>query len=504
MSERLASIDLGSNTFRLSIGRVVRQGNCAQVYTEDHLRELVAMADGLDEHQRLRPAAVEQALATLHRFGERLRDFPPSHVRCVATNTFRVARNAAEILPAAERALGFPIEIISGLEEARLIYLGVIHDLPPTNRHRLVIDIGGGSTEFIIGRGKTPVQLASLELGCTTLTRRFFPQGRITEARMQQAILAARMAIVGIASRYRHTGWQDAYGSSGTAKGLLAILRGNGLSQTGITASGMQQLRAGLVRKGRVRLEDWDGLKPERVSVLPGGLAIMIAAFHELGIDRMQTGDGALRTGVLQDLLGRDQHQDQRDETVRQFIRRYALDETQAGNVCRLALALFDQQAANADAIQRLELRRALAWAARLHEVGLAISRHDYHKHTAYILEHADMPGFSHDDQKLLAFLALGHQGRLAKVRTYRPDAARWLALLCLRLAVLFLRRRNATDIPAVSLQAVYPQVSMTLDAQWLAERPLTRFQLAAETRIWHKVGITLDIREAGAQSMPK
>ncbi|MFA7437563.1 exopolyphosphatase [Castellaniella sp.] len=504
MSERLASIDLGSNTFRLSIGRVVRQGGCAQVYTEDHLRELVAMAEGLDEHQRLRPAAIEQALATLRRFGERLRGFPPANVRCVATNTFRVARNAADILPAAERALGFPIEIISGLEEARLIYLGVMQDLPPTDHHRLVIDIGGGSTEFIIGRGKTPLQLASLELGCTTLTRRFFPQGRITEARMQQAILAARVAIVGIASRYRQAGWQEAYGSSGTAKGLMAILRGNGLSQTGITASGMQQLRAGLVRRGQVRLEDWVGLKPERVPVLPGGLAIMIAAFHELGIDTMQTGEGALRTGVLQDLLGRDQHRDQRDETVRQFIRRYALDDGQAENVCRLALALFDQQPAAEDAIERLELRRALGWTARLHEVGLAISRHDYHKHAAYILEHADMPGFSHDDQKLLAFLALGHQGRLAKVRACKPDAARWLALLCLRLAVLFFRRRDAADVPAMTLQSAYPHVFLTLDARWLADRPLTRFQLAAETRIWHKVGITLEILEANAQSMPK
>lgn len=496
MSERLASIDLGSNTFRLSIGRVVRQGDTAQLYTEDHLRELVALAEGLDEHQRLRPATIEQALAVLRRFGERLRGFPAANVRCVATNTFRVARNAAEILPAAEAALGFPIEIISGLEEARLIYLGVLQGLPPATHHRLVIDIGGGSTEFIIGRNDTPLQLASLELGCTTLTRRFFPQGRITEARMQQAILAARMAIVGIASRYRQTGWAEAFGSSGTAKGLLAILHENGLSTQGITASGMQQLRCGLVRHGRVRLEDWAGLKAERVPVLPGGLAIMLAAFHELGIDTMQTGDGALRTGVLIDLLGRDLRRDQRDETVRQFAQRYAQDPTQADRVRTLALSLYDPLDLQVDPIERAELRRALGWTASLHEIGLAISRHDYHKHGAYILQHADMPGFSRDDQALLAFLALGHQGRLAKVRHFKPDAAHWMTLLCLRLATLFLRRRETADVPPMSLQADFPQVELTLAASWLEERPLTRFQLEAETKVWHKMGIRLTVSE--------
>ncbi len=206
VDNRLASIDLGSNTFRLSIGRIVRHGGGAQIYAEDKLRELVALANGLDEHKRIDAATVDQALAALRRFGERLRGFSPANVRAVATNTFRVARNAAEILPAAERALGFPIEIISGQEEARLIYLGVIQDLPPSDHRRLVIDIGGGSTEFIIGQHDQPLELASLELGCTTWTRQFFPLGRITEARMRQAVLAARGAIETIASRYRGSG----------------------------------------------------------------------------------------------------------------------------------------------------------------------------------------------------------------------------------------------------------------------------------------------------------
>src|SRR5690606_6800776 len=235
MDDRLAAIDLGSNTFRLSIGRVVQRDGKAQIYAEDRLREVVNLAGGLDEYKRIRPEAIARAVAALERFGERLRGFPPANVRAVATNTFRVARNAADILPLAERALGFPIEIISGQEEARLIFAGVSHELPPSDERRLVIDIGGGSTEFIIGQGQKPLRLASLAIGCTTHTRAYFPQGRITEARMRQAILGARREIEAIARPYRHTGWDKAYGSSGTAKGLLAVLTENGLSKRDIT-----------------------------------------------------------------------------------------------------------------------------------------------------------------------------------------------------------------------------------------------------------------------------
>ncbi|MHA3903526.1 Ppx/GppA phosphatase family protein [Castellaniella sp. WN] len=496
MDNRLASIDLGSNTFRLSIGRVVRRDGAVHIYAEDKLRELVALANGLDEHKRIDAATVDQALAALRRFGERLRGFSPANVRAVATNTFRVARNAAEILPAAERALGFPIEIISGQEEARLIYLGVIQDLPPSDQRRLVIDIGGGSTEFIIGQRDQPLELASLDLGCTTWTRQFFPQGRVTEARMRQAVLAARGAIETIASRYRGTGWQKAYGSSGTAKGLLAILTENGLSPRGITLDGMERLSTALTRAGEVRLQDWAGLKPERVPVLPGGLAIMIAAFRELGIDGMRAGDGALRIGVLHDLLGRDSHQDRRDETVRQMRGRYQLDTTQAGFVRNLALRFFDQLGLEADPDTH-ELRRALAWTAELHEIGLAIARNDYHKHSAYILEHADMPGFSHDDQRLLAFLALGHQGRLAKVRCYAPDRARWLALCCLRLAVLLLRRREPLGALPLRLRAQDYDIALSVPPDWLAARPLSGFQLKKEAAIWRKAGFALEVVEA-------
>jgi exopolyphosphatase/guanosine-5'-triphosphate,3'-diphosphate pyrophosphatase len=258
----------------------------------------------------------------------------------------------------------------------------------------------------------------------------------------------------------------------------------------------MEWLRAGLVRAGQARLQDWAGLKPERVPVLAGGLAIMMAAFQELGIDRMRAGDGALRIGVLHDLLGRDSHQDMRDDTVRQMHARYQLDRTQSNHVRTLALHLFDQLDLESDP-DSPDLRRALGWTADLHEVGLAIARSDYHKHSAYILEHADMPGFSRDDQRLLSFLALGHQGRLAKVRDYMPDRARWLTLCCLRLAVLLLRRREPLNDLPLHLKSRHQHIALRLPAGWLAARPLSGFQLKKEAAIWRKAGFALDVIEA-------
>lgn len=498
MDQRLASIDLGSNTFRLSIGRAVQRDGKAQIYAEDQLRELVNLAGGLDEYKRIRPETVARALATLERFGERLQGFEPANVRAVATNTFRVARNAPDILPAAERALGFPIEIISGQEEARLIFLGVANELPPSDQRRLVIDIGGGSTEFIIGKNYKPVRLASLPIGCTTHTRMYFPQGRITDSRMRQAILGARREIEAIARPYRHAGWDQALGSSGTAKGLLAVLTENGFSERAITFEGMDRLRAALIQAGEVRLQDWAGLKAERAPVLAGGLAIMIAAFQELNIDTMGIGEGALRVGVLYDLLGRDSLHDKRDETVRQFVQRYQVDEAQAARVELLALALFDQMGLPPSP-ETEDLRRALSWTAALHECGLAIAHADYHKHSAYILKHADMPGFSRDDQELLAFLAQGHQGKLGKLRERSSDRSRWLALCCLRLAVLMHRGREDAPPPPLHLSIHNSCVQISLDAGWLSTRPLSEFSLHAEIEIWRKAGFELRLSTEAA-----
>jgi len=495
MDHLLAAVDLGSNSFRLSIGRVVQQDGVAQIYQIDRLKETVRLAAGLDADKRLGPEAIERAVAVLERFGERLRSFHPNRVRAVATNTFRVARNTQDFLPLAESALGFPIEVIAGREEARLIYVGVMHTLPPSANKRLVIDIGGGSTEVIIGKGFEPSLMSSLYMGCVSYSRQFFGDGSVDAHQMKQAELAARREIEVIAKQYRKTGWKEAYGSSGTAKALYAILTECGFSDSGITRAGMNKLKDRIIRSGRVIPSELPGIKLERADVLPGGLAIMSALFDELGIDVMYTGDGALRLGVLYDLLGRDDRHDKRDESVRQFMKRYHVDANQARRVREAALAFFDELMPQPDA-EHDELRRALGWAADLHEVGLSIAHNTYHKHTAYVLENADMPGFSQADQQLLALLALGHQGKLGKLEPLVRQRSHWIAILCLRLAVLLFRRREDISPLPLRVSVRGESIVVRVDAGWLAGHPLSDFTLRGEESEWRKVGFSFELLE--------
>ncbi|WP_144637873.1 exopolyphosphatase [Bordetella genomosp. 13] len=495
MDHLLAAVDLGSNSFRLSIGRVVQHDGVAQIYQIDRLKETVRLAAGLDADKRLSADAVERAVAVLQRFGERLRSFHPNRVRAVATNTFRVARNTQEFMPQAEAALGFPIEVIAGREEARLIYLGVMHSLPPSAEKRLVIDIGGGSTEVIIGKGFEPNLMSSLYMGCVSYSRQFFSDGLVDAHQMKQAELAARREIEVIAKQYRKTGWKEAYGSSGTAKALFAILQECGFSQEGITRAGMNKLKERIIRSGRVIPSELPGIKLERADVLPGGLAIMSALFDELNIDVMHTGDGALRLGVLYDLLGRDDEHDKRDESVRQFMKRYHVDANQARRVRAAAQGFYDSVVTEPTA-ETAHLRHALGWAADLHEVGLSIAHNTYHKHTAYVLENADMPGFSRADQQLLAMLALGHLGKLAKLEPLAPQRHQWIAILCLRLAVLLFRRREDISPIPVRLSVKGDSIVVRVDGAWLAGHPLSDFTLRAEESEWRKVGFSFELLE--------
>lgn len=493
MDQLLAAVDLGSNSFRLSIGRVEQHNGHAQIYAIDRLNESVRLAADMGPDKRIHPDAIKRAVTILQRFNERIQGFHPNRVRAVATNTFRVASNREEMLYVAEEALGFPIEVISGYEEARLIYTGINNELPPSSSRRLMVDIGGGSTEIIIGRNHQPLLLSSLPMGCVSYTDRFFGTGLITENRMNQAILAARREIEVIAHQYRKAGWQYAYGSSGTAKGIEAILVGKGYSKRGITLEGMNKLRKKLIRDKKVVAEDLPGIKPHRIPVLAAGLAIMIAIFEELKIKTMQRGEGALRMGVLYDLLGRDSDRDKREETVIQLSKRYHIDLKQAQRVKQAAIALF-QQLRLKPSPDTEDLEKALGWAADLHEVGLSIAHNDYHKHTAYVLGHADMPGFSRDDQALLAFLSLGHQGRIDKLKHHQPSRSEWLTLLCLRLSVMLMRRREDLDQLPIRVQVDKNGATIFADKQWIAARPLSEFSLRTEQSEWAKADFSVKL----------
>ncbi len=492
MEHLLAAVDLGSNSFRLAIGRVHDENGVRQIYQIDRLKETVRLAAGLDENKVLSQESIDRALAILKRFGERLDSFHPDRVRAVATNTFRVARNAPEIMPLAEAALGFPIEVIAGREEARLIYTGVNHTLPPSQNKRLVVDIGGGSTEVIIGKGEEPLTMTSLYMGCVTYTRKFFPDGVIDEHTMRMAEMSAQREIEVITKPYKKLGWQESFGSSGTAKALQAILTEGGFSKKGITASGLKRLRQKLIDNGRVIASDLPGIKLERADVLPGGLAIMRAFFDEMGIETMHTGDGALRLGVLVDLAGRGQAQDRRDDTVKVFMKRYHVDSRQAARVKRTANRLYDSIFPDSDPYD--ELKHAVNWAADLHEVGMSISSNGYHKHGAYILNNADMPGFSKADQATVAMLVLAHTGKLGKVQALVKSREQWMAVLVLRLAALLCRRREEVEAIALSVSVKGTSIVTTVKREWLAKHPLTDFSLHAEETEWQKVGMTFEV----------
>ncbi|SCK20555.1 exopolyphosphatase [Vogesella sp. LIG4] len=485
----LATVDMGSNSFRLQISRVVDD----QLYTLDSLKETVRLGGGLQADKTLDDETLARALGCMARFGERLRGLDPKQVRVVGTNTLRVARNAAAFITEAERLLGFPIEIIAGREEARLIYLGAAHSLPATKERRLVVDIGGGSTEFIIGSQYKAQVTESLPLGCVTFSKRFFEDGKISKNAFRDAELAARNEIQRIVHQYPASEWQLAVGTSGTARSLRDIMEINDWSGGEITLAGMRRLREALIRFGHIKDVDINGLKADRVPVLPGGLAIMIAIFESLHIERMIVTDGALRDGVLYDLLGRQREKDMRDSTITQFKRRYHVDTAQAQRVTQLAEALYRMVAGSP--LDEDMLKRVV-WAARVHEIGLSIAHTAYHKHSAYILSNADMPGFSRREQSQLATIVLGHRGDMGKMLREVSDEALWPAVLALRLAALFYRSRNAVEVEAIhGLRRTLNGYALTVGKDWLAANPLTMAAFKLEITQWRDIGVALELR---------
>lgn len=434
-TRRLAAIDLGSNSFHLLVANY--QDERLQVVARQG--EKVQLAAGLDDEGLLDEATMQRALDCLARFAPFVDDIAPGQLRVVGTNALRDAANSQALIERAEALLGCPIEIIAGREEARLIYLGAAHALAEEGR-RLIVDIGGGSTEFIIGERFEPLALESLRMGCVTFSRRFFDNGEITDKRMRRAELAALSELANIRRQYRELGWEDPVGSSGTIKAAAAVLHAAGEAPEGvITREGLAALRERLIKCRRLERVTLEGLKPDRARVFPAGISVLGAVFEAFGLEQMRYADGALREGVLYDMAGRNSPEDSRLKSLELFERRYGVDERQASNVAASAAALFDQvrDAWNLDDDQA----RFLSWAARLHEIGLAISHSQFHRHGAYLLEHSDLAGFSRPEQRLLAFLVRAHRRKFplkewqALPASVQPSHARLARLL--RLAVL-------------------------------------------------------------------
>ncbi len=487
----LAAIDLGSNSFHMVVSRYV----LGQLRTVDRLRETVRMAEGLDGKGGLSAEVRQRALDSLARFGQRIRDIPPQRVRAVATNTVRALAAPQAFLVPAETALGHAIEVVSGREEARLVYLGVAHAQPPKpGQLRLVIDIGGGSTECIIGRGFGTIERESLQIGCVASTRRFFPGGKLSRKKWKDALTEVTAEFQQFANTYRALGWDEALGSSGTSKAIGEICAEMGLTKGAITDEALPHLRDRLLQSETIDAIDLPGLSADRRPIIAGGILVMEAAFQALGLKRLAVSKAALREGVLYDMVGRGSDEDPRDVSIAALMHRYGIDADQAARVEDTALALFDQVAD--DWHLGPDDRLMLARAARVHELGLAIAHSQYHVHGAYVLENSDIAGFSRQDQHVLAALVRTHRRKIPKSAfNALPDrllepTRRCAALL--RVAVLLHRAHESDAIPQLDAAASGPALAVALSKRWLDARSLLRADLESEPADIEPLGVAL------------
>lgn len=480
--EVVAAVDLGSNSFHMIVAKVEN----GHIHVLDKLRELVRLASGLDEQKNLSPEIQARALACLERFGQRLRAVPSSCVRVVGTNTLRTAHNSRGFLREAEAALGHPIEVIAGREEARLIYLGVAHSLADTQEKRLVMDIGGGSTEFIIGQGFHTLRRESLHMGCVTMSQRFFTSGEYSAKIFRKAEIAARLELQPIVQAYRQRGWEKVVGASGSIKSIGRIVETQGWSKQGINLESLHMLREAMLKAGHADRLKLEGLDPERIPVLPGGLAVLLGSFEELGIQHMDISDGALREGLIFDLLGRLNHQDDvRESTIKRLQQRYQIDAQQAQAVSDTACELL-RQVCGQCSMGTEEHQHLLNWAAQLHEIGMIIAHNQYHKHGDYILRGSDLAGFSNYEQNLLASLVRGHRRKfpLSVLEDFNDQAERvMIKRLCvvLRLAVLLHRSRIPDSLPDLSFGLDETGFNLRFPSGWLEQHPLTLADLENE-----------------------
>ncbi len=430
----------------------------------------------------------------LGRFAQRIAGIPRGSVRVVGTNTLRQARNAREFIRRAEAVLGHDIEVVAGREEARLIYLGVAHTLADDAGQRLVVDIGGGSTELIIGERFESTETESLHMGCVSFSQRFFPNGEITEKAFDRAVTAARQEVLSIHANYRRLGWQQAVGASGTIKAISQVC-GKWLVRVWYHAGWDEKVRKRVIKAGAVDKLDLKGLREDRQPIFASGLAILYGIFEQLGIDQMEVSSGALREGLLYDLLGRFGHEDVRDRSIQALMNRHHVESSQAERVCATAQALY-QQVASDWQIEGDEAADTLRWGGLLHEVGLAVSHSQFHKHGAYLVTNSDLPGFSRQEQQMVALMVRGHRRKvpLAALAELPDGEQAGLLRLCLvlRLAVRLHHARSDECVPDIQLQARGDRLAITFPPGWLEEHPLTQADLEQEQDYFQSAGYEL------------
>ena len=493
---RLAAIDLGSNSFRLEIGQL----DHGQIHRTEYLKETVRQGSGLDADRNLSDAAMQRGWDCLARFGERLSGFKPTEVRAVATQTLREARNRDVFLSRACEILGFQIDVIPGREEARLIYQGVAHMLPHSDQRRLVVAIGGRSTELILGQHLTAQVMESYRVGSVAWSMKYFPNGQLTAAAFNMAEIAAKAVLDEALNAYPRDAWDVAYGSSGTMGAVADVLTAAGWPAATVTREGLEWLVDKLIKAQHCDKVRLDGLKEDRRAVIGGGVSVLRAVFDLLSIDHLYPAQGALRHGALYDLLDRENDQtDLRSSSVKRLASNFDVDSLQSARVTKVAGTLFSQLQASIQtpASQANHLRRKVDWAAQLHEIGCQISHSEYHKHGAYILDNADASGFDLHELHRLSMLVLGHRGKLKKLGTEIENASFIHQLLALRLAVILCHARRDIDIKGLHLTASHTtkrQFILTCPPDWAQLLPQSTHLLREETLAWQKTGWSLTL----------
>lgn len=479
---RLAALDLGSNSFRLEIGQL----DHGLIRRTDYLKETVRQGGELDADRKLTPQAMQRGWDCLARFAERLAGFKKQQVRAVATQTLREARNREEFLVRAKQILGFPIDVIPGREEARLIYLGVAHLLPYSDERRLVIDIGGRSTEMILGQHLQAQAVDSWRVGSVTWSMKYFPEGVFSERAFQMAEVAAKAVLEEALPTFSRQHWDTAYGSSGTVNAIADALQASGWPSDTIDQEALDWLQERLLRAQSADRLKLEGLKDDRRAVIGGGVSVLRAVFALLDIRAMKPAEGALRHGVLYDLIDRqDAQTDLRSRTVERLMRKFAVDPQQARRVSQTAQSLLGQAPPAAANLPRLT--RKLHWAAQLHQIGCHVSHQEYHKHGAYILDHADAPGFSLEELHRLSQLVLGHRGKLRKMEHWFDDPVFMRQLLVLRLAVILCHAHRDPDLQGLRLQEAGTQLHLHLPEHWAGDYPQSMHLLQEEMTAWQK-----------------
>ena len=490
-----AAIDLGSNSFHMLVAR--REHGELRVI--DRIKEMVRIGGGLDSEGRLDDDTQQRALSCLARFGQRLRGIPADNMRAVGTQTFRRLKNTNAFLMVAETGLGCSIDIIGGREEARLIYLGVSQGVSGHEERRLVIDIGGGSTELVIGEGLEPVEMESVQYGCVSLTRRFFPGGKLTQKRWRKAVDSVMADLQELRLRYLNAGWQTAIGSSGTVLAITEICRQLGWIEKDIDAASVRRLRDKVLGFKTIDDVSLPGLSERRHPVLVGGLVMLSACFNIFELQTLKASPYALREGVLHDLLGRLDNRDPRDKTVGAFCRRYSVDLEQVGRVKQTALQVARQ--IGAEAHFRPIHYKLLAWSTDLHEVGLSVSHSHYQQHSAYLVENSDMAGFTNQEQLFLAALVRNHRRSLnkyfAKALPARLHDPLRMALFCLRFACILARTRDNLAIPDFKVQLADRNLTAWFSDEWKDSHPLTMTDLEIETQQLRNIGLAFQVEPA-------